>query len=221
MTLQEEIKQDVIDELQFDSRVDASNIKVTVDGNEVTLEGTVPTYLSKESAETDVWALEGVLSINNNIEVKYKTPPALPTDEDLQERIENKFLWNADIGSEKINVEVDDLHVTLSGEVEDYWESLEAEMEALNIRGVLGVTNEIVVVPTETLSDELIAEGIMEKIRRNIAINPDQVTVKVEDGKVTLTGSVDTWIARTAARDAASHTSGVVEIDNQILIATQ
>src|SRR6056297_2271293 len=85
MTKEEDIKQNIVDQLNRDSRIDASSIKVTVDGHSVTLEGSVPTYISKRAAEDDAWVIEGVFSVLNDLRIKYPTPPELPTDEEIKE----------------------------------------------------------------------------------------------------------------------------------------
>jgi hypothetical protein len=69
----EEIKKDVVNQLAWDSRVDASNISVKVEDNEVSLSGTVPFFSEKDNAENIAWAVDGVYSIDNELNVKF--PP--------------------------------------------------------------------------------------------------------------------------------------------------
>ena len=218
MTEEEELKQNIVDQLKRDSRIDSSDIKVTVDGKSVTLEGTVPTYISKRAAEDDAWIITGVYNVINNLTIKYPTPPELPTDEEIKDRINDKFFWSSDIISTEIEVSVNAGEVKLEGEVETSWEKAMAETKALNTRGVLDVVNEIAVVPTKQIGDELIAEDIIESLENNIMIDIDDVTVKVNNGIVTLKGTVPNWSARSAAYDAALYTPGVVDVDNNILV---
>ena len=52
----EEIKKDVVDQLYWDNRIDASSVTVEVDGGRVKLKGTAPTYTAKEAARMDAWS---------------------------------------------------------------------------------------------------------------------------------------------------------------------
>jgi len=218
LSTDEVIKSKVVDQLRFDAKVDASDIKVEVDNNKVTLEGSVSSFSGKTSAEDDAYLISGVFDVENNLEVEFEVPPAIPTDDEIETRINNTLLWNTEINSQNINVEVENQWVTLTGDVDSYWKKYLAENKTLNVRGVVGVTNEIVVVPTEKVTDEAIAEDIIKAIERNVNVLADNVTVKVEDGKVTLTGEVPSWSAKNSAFIAASSAWGVKEVENKILI---
>jgi len=218
LSTDEVIKSKVVDQLRFDAKVDASDIKVEVDNNKVTLEGSVSSFSGKTSAEDDAYLISGVFDVENNLEVEFEVPPAIPTDDEIETRINNTLLWNTEINSQNINVEVENQWVTLTGDVDSYWKKYLAENKTLNVRGVVGVTNEIVVVPTEKGTDEAIAEDIIKAIERNVNVLADNVTVKVEDGKVTLTGEVPSWSAKNSAFIAASSAWGVKEVENKILI---
>ncbi len=78
--------------------------------------------------------------------------------------------------------------------------------------------NEMGVVPTEQPIDEAIARDIEAALGRNINVNVEDVTVEVENGVVTLTGTVPTWAAWRAAYNTAIYTSGVVDIVDQLVI---
>jgi osmotically-inducible protein OsmY len=56
-------------------------------------------------------------------------------------------------------------------------------------------------------------------LERSALVDADDVTVTVDGGAVTLTGSVPTWSARAAAYDAARHTAGVTSIHDALAIA--
>jgi hyperosmotically inducible protein len=50
---EEQIKRDVVDQLYWDNRVDASDVTVEVSNGTVTLRGTVPTYFASTAALND------------------------------------------------------------------------------------------------------------------------------------------------------------------------
>lgn len=56
---EEQIKRDVVDQLFWDIRVDASDVTVEVSNGTVTLRGTVPTYLAAKAAIDDSWCVLG------------------------------------------------------------------------------------------------------------------------------------------------------------------
>lgn len=64
------IREDANDRLTENPRVDARNVSVSVDGGEVTLNGTVPTRDAKRRAEDCVDAISGVSHVQNNLRVQ-------------------------------------------------------------------------------------------------------------------------------------------------------
>ena len=65
-------------------------------------------------------------------------------------------------------------------------------------------------------SDDEIAERALSIIRWNVQVPPDSVKVKVENGWVTLTGTVDWQFQRKMAETATRGLSGVVSVSNLI-----
>ncbi|MBN1122303.1 MAG: BON domain-containing protein [Anaerolineae bacterium] len=214
------IKANVVDHLCWDNRVDASNIKVTVNDREVTLTGEVPAYAASIAAASDARSVMDVTVVNNNLTVNL---PSIPSDEDLKANIKSRLFLNPYLLSYKFDVNVRNGWVTIDGTVDAYWKKLEAEHEASNIRGVTGITNKIVIVTTEDEDekpvDEAIAEDVVKAIARNRKVDVNDVNVKVEDGNVILTGSVPSWEARGAAYNSALYTFGVTHVKDKLAIA--
>ena len=65
----ERILEDACDRLTDDYAVDATDVTVTVDGGEVTLDGTVPSRAHKRRAEDCVHDLSGVGHVQNNLRI--------------------------------------------------------------------------------------------------------------------------------------------------------
>jgi hypothetical protein len=63
------IREDVSEILWRDAEIDASDIDVTVENGEVTLEGTVETRWTKRLAEDDAWAAGGVYDVHNRLRI--------------------------------------------------------------------------------------------------------------------------------------------------------
>jgi len=108
--------------------------------------------------------------------------------------------------------------VTLEGSVDAYWKKSRAESIASGISGVLDIINKSTIIPSENFIDKEIAEDIIGSVSRNFNVNAEKVDVKIENGEVTLSGSVADWTAYRAVLDAAEFTAGVVDIDDNLII---
>jgi len=214
----EDVKKDVVDQLYWDTAVDASDVKVEVSEGEVTLSGTVPSYGAYWSAEEDAWGIAGVWVVHNNLTIKYPPGAAAPTDAEIRENIEKVLLWHPDMDSKDIDAAVDRGWVTLRGTVDTYWRKIRAEQLITGLNGVLGITNELAVVPTRDVADKVIAEDIQAAVERQSNIAPDLIDITVSGGKVTITGSVPSLPAYRAIQRIAENTFGVVTVDNQVVI---
>jgi osmotically-inducible protein OsmY len=215
----EEIKKDIVDELYWDDRVDAADVNVEVHDGRVVLSGTVPTYAARRAAEEDARAiLGGVGEIENRLTVKHPAWMPVPSDDEIESTIMNMLRWDAEINGSDVRAVSDAGWVTLKGTVPAYWQKLKAEDVALTVKGVRGVTNELAVVPSQKHEDKEIAEQIEAALERNVYVDPDRVDVKVNNGVVTLTGSVADRRAYRAARDAARFTPGVVDVINELTV---
>jgi osmotically-inducible protein OsmY len=214
----ETIKKDIVDQLYWDHRVDASDVKVDIKDDKVTLWGTVPSYFARNAAFYDTYSITGVTKIENNITVKYPTIPELPSDQDIQAHIENLLLWNESIDSTNINVTVNTGIVTLTGSVDAYWKKLTAENVVGRARGVLDINNELAVVPTKNVVDKAIAKDIVNAIDRHYGLDPEEIDVRVSKGKVTLSGEVKSWLDYRSAMNIAEFTIGVKDVDDKLII---
>ena len=215
----EAIKKDTVDQLFWDDRVDASNIKVDVTDGVVTLSGHVPNYNVLRSALEDTYSLREVRSIVNNLVVEYPCTQALPTDYNLQTNIEGILLLNSGIDSSNISVSVKDRIATLDGSVDSYWKKLKVAELVLDVTGILGVVNRLSVVPSKDFLDKAIAEDIIKALDRNVFIDVNDIDVVVEDGIVAISGTVQDWPAYYAALNTAKHTSGVLDVKDNLTIA--
>jgi len=224
MGVDERITADVVEQLVWDDRVDASTIAVTVDGGVVTLEGEVPTHTARWAAEECARLVTGVTSVNNALSVDVGTgssqSPALSDAEILLEA-ERALATSAALDGHSILLSVAAGWVTLDGSVNAYWKKTHAEQKVLDLRGVLGVTNKVAVVPTESVSDDVIAKGVMDAIERNAHVSLDDVEVSVVDGRVILDGVVPNGVAQVAAHNAARHTAGVQGVEDRLVVSYQ
>src|SRR5256884_3007462 len=71
---------------------------------------------------------------------------------------------------------------------------------------------------TMTRSDEQIQREVLEELKWDARVQPNEVGVAVKDGVVTLTGWVDSYAKKWAAEQAAHRVRGVVAVANDIEI---
>jgi len=210
------IKVRVVRQLYWDSRVDASDVRVEVEEGRVILSGTVPTYFSKLEAFDDAWDVPGVRFVENQLQVQYIPP--VPKDEQIRERAERMLEWQMNEDVDDIRVSVTAGHLTLEGTVDEHWKKDRVEELLVNLRGVKLLTNEIAVVPTNRILDKVIADTVTDALERNIYLDVDTIDVKVKNGVVSLSGIVGNRVARREAYEVAVNTLGVIGVHNNLLV---
>ncbi len=212
----EQIQQDVLEELKWDTRVQPNEIGVAVKDGIVTLTGWVDSYLKKIAAEEAAHRVRGVKAVANDIEVRLPTSSER-TDADLAKAALNALEWEAAIPADKLDVTVSKGWVTLKGEVEYGFQKRLAERVVERLSGVKGVTNLITVKPR--LSPEDLKQNIEKALVRNAETDAQRITVEVEGSKVILRGTVRSYAEKKAAEDAAWAAPGVSEVENRIVIS--
>lgn len=219
MTLSdEEIKKRIVDDLYWDTSIDSSKITVMVDMGRVTLNGTVPSYTARNRATDAACRISDVVWVDNRITVKYPAP--IPGDADIRMSVLNSLAADPDMDRTDIRVSARNGVVTLEGSVDAYWKKNEAGRIACRARGVCDIVNKLTVVPTRSIADKAIAEEVRSALERNFNGTSECVNIRVEDGVVTLSGTVPNWAAVRAAVNAAEFTRGVIDVlDNLSVVA--
>ena len=212
----ESIKKSIVDSLFWDTRVDASSVKVAVERGTVTLTGSVPTFEARRAAEEDTWIVLGVDKVRNQIAVRIVDPEPSSDDDELLDRINCVLAWDADIDAANIELTVDSGSVVLRGSARYLWEKFRAEQRIVGLLGVKRIRNELEVHPTESVPDEVIASGITDALVRNLNVQAKAIAVEVDEGRVTLSGTVPMHAAHSAAVEAARFTDGVVALEDRI-----
>jgi len=212
-------KKDVVDQLFWDSHVDSSNVKVKVSNGIVTLEGTVSSYPSRQSAFEDAWMVDDVISVVNKLEVKYPMKFEVPSDEEIKKRVDAILFRDPMIESKDIRADVVKGWVHLNGSVDSYWKTIRAENLASETFGVIGITNNLTVVPTGDFKDQVIASDVIAALKRNVFVDAELIDVKVKDGVVTLSGTVPNRHMARAAFQAALFTNRIKLVRDDLKVA--
>jgi osmotically-inducible protein OsmY len=211
-----DIREVVIEQLEWDVRVDASDIDVVVEGPRVTLSGTVESARAKQVAVESAESVRGVTVVRDQLQVELVDEIGSRTN--VTRAVRNNLRFNTGIEIEDLEVTRTDGVVTISGTVEEAWQRQEAERIAANTRGVAEVINGIVVLPETTRTDTTIEADIKEAIRESSFVDPDGISVDVTDSVVTLTGEVETWFEKETTVDFALQTEGVTVVEDELRV---
>jgi osmotically-inducible protein OsmY len=210
--IDQRLKDSVAHQLDWDPEFDASLVGVSAQDGVITLTGYVNTYAAKLSAERAARRVYGVKAVANELEVRL-TAERIDPDiaKDALEALKNRI--DVPLG---ITVTVRDGHITLGGTVEWMYQKMAAERAVKYLRGVRGVFNQIALKPT--ISPKDVQKRITEALHRHADIDARRIHVIAEGAKVTLSGSVRSWVERDEAQRAAWAAPGVATVDNRISI---
>jgi osmotically-inducible protein OsmY len=136
------LRNDIIDELDWDPSVDSTNIGVAVDGGVAILTGHVPSYDQKLAAERAVKRVEGVRAIAQEIEVLCPVD-ATRTDEDIAQRALSALEDDVRLPKDAFQLEVTNGWVSLSGVVNRECDRRTAEDDVRKLADVIGVSNQV------------------------------------------------------------------------------
>jgi osmotically-inducible protein OsmY len=215
MRLDSDIKRDVEDELRWDPDIDATDIGVAVHNGVVTLTGFVRSYAQKTQAEVDAKRVAGVSAVANDIQVRLPVIDARPDPEIARDAV-SALKSELPYSSEKIKVVVKNGWITLEGAVEWNYARERAQNAVKRVRGVMGVTNSIVLKPT--VAPHEIRRKIEDAFRRSAELDASRITVEANGSEVILRGTVKSWAERQEAERAAWAAPGVTRVDNRVAV---
>ena len=239
-----EIKQAILAALRLDPRVTAFSPDITVEDGAVILDGSVGNLKVKTAAEQDAINIFGVWRVENFLKVRLKMKE-WPTDSEMQKQLKAALLWDSLLNNSAIDVAVINRVAYLSGAVDSSFQKAEAQDVASRIKGVAEVRNHLKVEtdfsityydwpnysydnqplnfvsetfePRPFLSDEQIKKSIEDALFWSPFVHSDDITVTVDGGVATLTGTVGTWIGYGEA-DKDAHKSGATAVLNRVTV---
>ncbi|MBD3288790.1 BON domain-containing protein, partial [candidate division KSB1 bacterium] len=220
-----EIRQDILRRMQASIWLDAGSLDISVKNGKVTLEGVVGSALEKRVA-TEKALVSGVTAVDENLEVKWWARDQLrredkyvhKSDQEIKEAVEDAFLYDPRVYTFKIDVDVEDAVVTLTGVVDNLQAKRKAAEDARNTIGVYRVKNHIKVRPTEILKDSAVTNNVEHALVIDPIVERYELDVMTINGRVYLNGRVDTEFEKEHAEDVTSKQPGVISIGNNIIV---
>ena len=212
-----QVRQDILDELEWDPRIDARNIGVAIEDGIVTLTGRVSSYSEKTDADKIVKRVYGVRGVANDLEVTLAAT-AERNDTDIARSAASAIDWSASLPKDRVKVGVSEGWVTLDGDVDWHYQKRVAEDAVRDLKGVRGVTDKIVVKASMNAGVEDVRTKIEAALKRNAELDAKKIEIDLTDGGVTLRGSVRSWVEREDAVNAAWSAPGVTNVIDQIRI---
>ena len=209
----EQLRRDVLAELEYDPSIDARKIGVAVEDGIVTLTGEVPSFAEKWNAERAAERVEGVRGIVNKIEVKIVGDY---TDTDIAREAADALRWNLMVPPGKVIPKVENGYITLTGEMNYDFQRRAAEKAVRYIPGVKGVINLVTIKPK--VEPKAIKEKIEDALKRMATVDAENVQVEVQGSEIVLRGTVRSWAERHEAEKAAWSAPGVTSVKNYITV---
>lgn len=211
-----EIHQQVIAELKWDAWVDETEIGVEVHNGIVTLTGTVSNYAKKMAAQEAAHRVNGVLDVVNEVRVVV-APASATTDENIARSVRHALEWNTLIPGERIQTTVSKGWITLSGTVATAAERRAAEDSVKNLRGVVGVVNQIAI-EEPVVTEPFLKVAIEDALERRADREAQRIQVEMNDGAVELSGRVHNWQEKMAILGAVEFAPGVRKVEDHLRI---
>ena len=210
-----QLRQDVLDELEFEPSVNAAHIGVAANRGVVTLTGFVANYAEKAAAERAVRRVKGVKAIAEEIEVRLPSDTKR-SDDEIAARAVEILKWQVGFPADRLAVKVEKGIVTLTGDVDWQYQKADAEHVVHKLSGVIDVVNQIRVTAPVRASD--IREKIQKALQRSAEVEASRITVQTEGGRVVLSGKLRAWYERDIAERAAWSAAGVTEVQDHLTI---
>jgi len=145
------------------------------------------------------------------------------SDRDLRRRIDTELSQHPSLDREDLRFAVHEGIVTLHGHVPSYAQKQAVEDILCPLSGVKGVANELEVhlPPEHQRRDAVLTEVARNELRHTVQLPTDALHIDIEDGCITLTGTVSWAFQRRRAEQALRYLIGVKAIHNRIEVKTR
>ncbi len=138
-------------------------------------------------------------------------------DTDLAANVSDELFWDPKVDNTAIAVSANDGTITLRGTVGNLREKREAQKAAQRVIGVVSVDNKLQVklMNDQKRADAELRGDVLQALMLDSLV-PTAVDAKVDEGFVTLTGTVDWQYQRDEAEFVASNIVGALDLFDEI-----
>lgn len=145
------------------------------------------------------------------------------TNLQLQHDVLDELQYEPSVDAAQIGVTAEDGIVTLAGTVKSYAEKWSAARAAERVNGVSAIVDQLQIELPELhfRDDEDIARAAVNALKWDVTVPDERIKVKVEQGYVTLEGTVDRKYQEAAALRAIRNLAGIRGITDLITIQPQ
>jgi osmotically-inducible protein OsmY len=213
-----ELAEQIAGALSRNSSVRLDAIDVQVSEGKVTLSGTVSSPEAREAAVETAQVMAGVTGVEDRLEVR--EPDIEPyTDEEIVAKVRDQLYWDSRVEEQRIEVQVEEGVVTLSGRVDSAVEMRAAVNDARRTPSVRFVENELLVdLPPASSADRILTAAVRSVLNLNQEIDASELAVTVRAGEAVLEGSVESLGEKLKAEELAGEVRGVVDVVDKIVV---
>lgn len=147
----------------------------------------------------------------------------MKTNIQLQRDVLDELQYEPSVDAAEIGVTAKDGIVTLTGHVKSYAEKWSAARDAERVSGVKAIVDEMQVRLSDIhlRTDEDIARAVLNALKWDVMVPDERIKVKVENGYITLDGTVDYKYHETAAVGAIRNLAGVKGVNDLVKVKPQ
>ncbi|MDJ0366713.1 BON domain-containing protein [Hymenobacter sp. H14-R3] len=230
-----EVAQAIQDAFRYDPRLGSLLPTVQVRAGVVTLLGTLSNLRARQAAEQDARNVVGTCQVHNLLKVRSTRPEP---DAHIQAQVQAALLHDPYVSHRSFEVRVTNGRVQLAGVVADHFDRERAADVAAGINGVVEVANHVhlaaapgtqvapdtgeAVPPTQVpFSREGVNAQLAQRLHQHYQwsalLHSQPIELGVRAGRVTLSGTVGSWLARQQAVSGA-YACGATEVNNHLRI---
>ncbi|MFZ0275168.1 MAG: BON domain-containing protein [Acidobacteriaceae bacterium] len=199
-------------------------IQASVQNGMATLTGSVDVVADKFQADQKVHRVKGVTAVRNEVQVAGAEIPDQQLQEKLQKAITYNLWGNVPIQFQAISVQVQNGVAVVGGHAAGPVAAADAIAVVANTKGVKDVIDNIQVDPVSDFDDRIRVQEYRAiygyPLLNQYAIDPEKpIRIQVQNGHVTLFGTVDNQAQKNAAGIQANTVPGVFSVTNNLQVA--
>ncbi len=201
-------------ELWTNDIVNMNSINTETQNGVVTFTGTVNNILARDRILKVAETIKGVRAIVNRMDVE---PVTNMSDNELRIAVDNALLHNPTTDLYEVKTSVNDGVVTLTGDVQSWSEKEICSTVVKSVSGVKKVDNDISINYKMDRSDYEIMQEVESRMANDVQVDDKLINVSVNDGNVSLSGTVGSLSEKNRAR-ADAWVGGVKSVSFDDLI---